>query len=91
MEMLNTIASDVNLNTLVKLLYHSIEATFLDALGVMPQRMSFNRNSIIEQCRAKVLKNICSINVFFSFQQLCKNMVLFVKMFYLILDVMISL
>uniref|UniRef100_A0A915P399 Midasin n=2 Tax=Meloidogyne TaxID=189290 RepID=A0A915P399_9BILA len=53
MEMLNTIASDVNLNTLVKLLYHSIEATFLDALGVMPQRMSFNRNSIIEQCRAK--------------------------------------
>uniref|UniRef100_A0A1I8BCV5 Midasin n=1 Tax=Meloidogyne hapla TaxID=6305 RepID=A0A1I8BCV5_MELHA len=57
MEMLNTSASHdhFSFNIPFELLYHSIEATFLDALGVLPQRMHFNRNSVIEQCRSQFL------------------------------------
>jgi hypothetical protein len=58
MELLNTTTScdPISSDIIVGLLYHSIEATFIDALGILPQRMTFNRKFIIEQCQSKVKK-----------------------------------
>lgn len=49
----------------VEALYHSIEANLLDALGVLPSRITFDRQQVTKLCQKKVRFDVYFTNKYF--------------------------